>query len=132
MCRRQSTLCDEIERTWWQGRAQGLGTYDARGDGNIQLNQAVLSTQTDAMISDDQPPPRSLRALRNAGGHFSLSLLDQVNHNDGHAHDSTCHQITNHTRQHSDKFKDFLLLQDNHEDISDLESHIHKMGQNGA
>ena len=59
------------------------------------------------------------------------SLLDQLNHNNGQAHDFTCHQITSHIHRHSDKFKDFLLLQDNHEDISDLNSYIYKMGQNG-
>ena len=62
---------------------------------------------------------------------FFHSLSDQLNHNNGQAHDFTRHQITNHIRRHSEEFNDFLLLQDNHEDISDPNSYIHKMGQNG-
>jgi hypothetical protein len=58
------------------------------------------------------------------------SLSDQLNHNNGQAHDFTRHQITNHIRRHSDEFKDFLILQDNHEDISDLDSYIQEMVQN--
>jgi hypothetical protein len=60
------------------------------------------------------------------------SISDQLNHDNGYAHDFTRHPMTNHISRHSDKFKDFLLLQDNHEDISDLESYIHNMGQNGV
>ena len=129
-------------------KAQGL--YDAGGDNNIQLNQAVLSSQTDAMIPDNQPPPKGRpsyeefwQSLLPNGYHIIsmdpdrnclfCSLSDQLHHNNGQAHDFTCHQITNHICQHSDseKFKEFLLLQDNHEDITDLDRYIHKMGQHG-
>jgi hypothetical protein len=58
------------------------------------------------------------------------SLSDQLNHDNRQAHDFTRHQVTNHIQRHSDEFKDFLLLQDNHEDISDLDSYIQKMVQN--
>jgi hypothetical protein len=59
------------------------------------------------------------------------SISDHLNHNNGSAHGFTSHQITNHICRHGNEFKDFLLLQDNHKDISDLDSYIHKMGQNG-
>ncbi len=58
------------------------------------------------------------------------SISDQLNHDNGSAHGFTHHQITNHIHRHCNKFKDFLLLQDDHKDISDLDSYIHKMGQN--
>jgi hypothetical protein len=59
------------------------------------------------------------------------SLSGQLNHDNGRAHAFTHHQITNHIRRHSDEFKNILLLQDNHEDISDLDSYIQKMVQKG-
>ncbi len=65
------------------------------------------------------------------GNCLFCSLSDQLNHNNGQAHGFTRHQIANHIHRYSDNFKDFLLLQDTHEDISDLDSYIHKMGQNG-
>ncbi len=127
-------------------KAQGL--YDARGDSNIQLDQAVLSTQTDAMIPDNQLPAKVCPSLEELwwsllpNGHHIISMdpdgnclfcsfLDQLNHDNGQVHDFTCYQITNHICRHSDEFKEFLLLQDNHEDISNLDSYIHKMSQNG-
>ena len=45
--------------------------YDIGGDSGIQLNQTVLSTQTDTMISDDQPPAKVPPSLEDSGGHFS-------------------------------------------------------------
>jgi hypothetical protein len=66
------------------------------------------------------------------GNCLFCSISDQLNHDNGSAHGFTCHQITNHFCRHGNKFKDFLLLQDDHEDISDLDSYIHKMGQNGV
>jgi hypothetical protein len=119
------------------------GLYDAGVDGGIQLNQAVLLTQKYATIPDNQPPIKVRPSLEefwpsllsngyhiismdHDGNCLFCSLSDQLNHNNGHAHDFTCHQIINHICRDSDKFKDFLLLQDNHEDISDLNRYIHK------
>ena len=100
------------------------------------------------MIPDDQPPAKIRLSheefwwsiLPNGYHIISMdpdrncpfcSLSDQLNHDNGQAHDFTCHQITNHIHRHSDEFKDFFLLQDNHEEIFDLDSYIQKMGQNG-
>jgi hypothetical protein len=62
----------------------------------------------------------------------SIAFLDQLNHDNGAGHDFTCHQLTNHISRHGDKFKNFLLLSNDHEDITDLDNYIHKMGQNGT
>jgi hypothetical protein len=46
------------------------------------------------------------------------SILDQLYHDNGARHDFTCHQITNHISRNGDTFKNFLLLQDDHEEVS--------------
>ncbi len=66
------------------------------------------------------------------GSCFFHCILDQLNHDNGAGHDFTCHQLTNHISRHGNKFKNFLLLGDSHEDISDLNNCIHNMGQNGT
>ncbi len=38
--------------------------------------------------------------------------------------------ITNHIWRNGDEFKNILLAQDDDEEITDLESYLHKMGQN--
>ncbi len=60
------------------------------------------------------------------------SISDQLNHDNGAQHEFTRHQITNHINRNGEDFKHFLLLCDDHEDISNLDNYIHKMGQNGA
>ena len=81
--------------------------YNVLEDGGIPLDQ------TDAMIPDGQPPAKGCpgveefwRSLLPGGFHINSmdpdgnclfrSLLDQLNHDNGQAHDFTCHQITNH------------------------------------
>jgi hypothetical protein len=66
------------------------------------------------------------------GNRFFCCILDQLNHDEGARHEFTCHQITNHISRNGNAFKDFLLLRDNHEDISDLDGYLQKMGKNGA
>jgi hypothetical protein len=116
--------------------------YNNLGDGGIP------PALTDTMIPHCLPPSKGRpgieefwRSLLPDGSHINSmdpdrnclfrSLSNQLNHDNGQAHDFTRHQVTNHIQRHSDKFKDFLLLQDNHEDISDLDSYIQKMVQNG-
>jgi hypothetical protein len=111
--------------------------YDTGEGGNIQLNWV------DEMIPDNQPPTKvhlsieefwqsllpdgfNINSMDPDGNCLFRSLLDRLYHDDGQAHDFTHHQITNYIPRYSDKFKDFLLLQDNHEDISDLDSYVHK------
>jgi hypothetical protein len=115
---------------------------------NVLENSGIPLDRTDAMIPDGQPPAKGRpgveefwQSLLPNGSHINSmdpdenclfrSLSDQLNQDNRQAHDFTCHQITNHIRRHSDEFKDFLLLQDNHEDISDLDSYIQKMVQSG-
>jgi hypothetical protein len=66
------------------------------------------------------------------GNCFFSCISDQLNHDDGAGHDFTCHQPTNHIRRYSNKFKNFLLLGNDHKDITDLDNYIHNMGQNGT
>jgi hypothetical protein len=42
-----------------------------------------------------------------------------------------CYQITNHIRRNGDEFKDILLMQNDDKEITDLDSYLHKMRQNG-
>ncbi len=116
--------------------------YNTWEDGHIPFNR------TDTKIPDGQPPVKGspgieefwrsylpdgfhINSMNPDGNCLFRSLSDQLNHDNGEAHDFIRHQIINHIRRHSDEFKDFLLLQDNHEDISDPDSYIQKMVQNG-
>jgi hypothetical protein len=102
----------------------------------------------DTMIPDCQPPSKGhpgveefwrsllpdrshINSMDPDGNCLFRSLSDRLNHDNGQTHDFTHHQVTNHIQRHSDEFKDFLLLQDNHDDISDLDSYIQKIVQNG-
>jgi hypothetical protein len=66
------------------------------------------------------------------GNCFFLCISDQLNHDNGAGHDFMCHQLINHIRRHGNKLKNFLLLDDDHKDITDLNNYIHNMGQNGT
>jgi hypothetical protein len=59
-------------------------------------------------------------------------ISDQLNYDEGARHEFTHHQITNHISRNGDAFKNFLLLQDHHENISNLDSYNPKMKQDGA
>jgi hypothetical protein len=65
------------------------------------------------------------------GNCFFHCILDQSNHDNGDGHDFTHHQLTNHIKRHGNEFKTFLLLGNDHKDITDLNNYIHKTGQNG-
>jgi hypothetical protein len=52
--------------------------------------------------------------------------------NSGAGHVFRHHQLTNHIRRHGNEFKNFLLLGNDHEDITDLDSYIHNIGPNGT
>ncbi len=118
--------------------------YNNLGDG------CIPPTLTNTMIPHSQPPSKGrlgieevwrsllpdrshINSMDPDGNCLFRSLSDQLNHDNGQAHAFTRHQITNHIRRHSDKFKDFLLLQDNHEDTkTSLTLTLHpKMMQNG-
>ncbi len=125
-----------------EAKREAQRLYNNLGDDCIPL------ALTNTMIPHSQPPSKGRTGIEELwlsllpdGSHINSmdpdgnclfrSLSDQLNHDNGQAHDFTRHQITNHIWRHSDKFKDFLLLQDNHEDISDLDSYIQKIVQNG-
>jgi hypothetical protein len=116
--------------------------YNAWEDGRTPFDW------TDTKIPDGQPPAKGspgikefwrsnhpngfhINSMNPDGNCLFHSLSYQLNHDYGQAHDFTRHQITNHIRRHSDEFKEFLLLQDNHENIADPNSNIQKMVQNG-
>jgi hypothetical protein len=94
-------------------------------------------TITDLQHSDDfwqshLPNGYHILSMEMDGNCFFSCISDQLNHDNGAGHDFTCHQLTNLIRRHGDAFKNFLLLGDDHEDITDLDNYIHNMGQNGT
>jgi hypothetical protein len=74
--------------------------------------------------------PRRCHILRMEldGNCFFHCISDQSNHDNGAGHDFMRHQH-NHISRHDNKFKNFLLLRDDHKDITDLDNYIHNMGQ---
>jgi hypothetical protein len=66
------------------------------------------------------------------GNCFFHCISDQLKHDNGAGQAFTHHQLTNHIRRHGDKFKNFLLLGDDHKDITNLNNYIHNMGQNST
>ncbi len=122
--------------------------YKAEEDDKNTMDQTYCPIHIYEMNSDFQSPVRvpqspeefllsllpdefRIMIMEPDGNCLSHSISDQLNQDNGSAHGFMRHQITNHVRRHGNEFKDFLLLQDDHEDVSDLDSYIHKMGQNG-
>ena len=114
----------------WVMKLKELGSKaesKARRLYNVLEDGGIPPDLSDTMIPGCQPPSKGRpgiedfwRSLLPNGSHINTrdpdgnclfrSLSDQLNHNNGQAHDFTCHQVTNHIRRHSDEFKDFLLL----------------------
>jgi hypothetical protein len=95
------------------------------------------STVTDLQRSDDiwqshLPNRYHIPSMKLDANCFFHCILDQLNHDDGVGQDFMHHQLTNHIRRHCDKFKNFLLLGNDHEDITDLNNYTHNMGQNST
>ncbi len=67
----------------------------------------------------------------NDGNCFFRYISDQLDHDHGAGHKYIHHQITNHICRNGDEFKDILLMQDDDEEITDLDSYLHKIQQNG-
>jgi len=82
--------------------------YKAREDDNNSMDQVMVPTQTDAVTSDNQPParvPQSLKefwcsllpdgyhvlSMEPDGNCLFCSILDQLNHDNGYAHDFMHH-----------------------------------------
>jgi hypothetical protein len=122
--------------------------YEAEENDKNAMDQTYCPVHIDEMNSNFQSPVRvpqspeefllsllpnefCIMSMEPDGNCLFRSISDQLNHDNGSAHGFTRHQITNHIHRHGNEFKYFLLLQDDHKDISDLDSYIHKMGQNG-
>ena len=98
------------------------------------MNTSPTSSSPTSNVFWQSILPEDLHMLEIApdGNCFFHCILDQLNHDEGARHEFTRHQITNHISRNGDAFKDFLLLQEDHEDVSDLDRYLQKMGKNGA
>ncbi len=107
--------------------------YDALLGGDV-MNTSPTSSAPTSNVFWRSILPANFHILEFApdGNCFFRCISDQLNQDEGARHEFTRHQITNHISRNGDAFKDFLLLQDDHEDVSDLDGYLQKMGKNGA
>ena len=77
------------------------------------------------------PEGTQILTMANNGNCFFRSISDQLDHDHGAGHEYIHYQITNHIPRNGDEFKDILLMRDDDEEITDLDSYLHKMRQNG-
>jgi hypothetical protein len=72
----ETHYCDEIEELGSNAEHKARGLNDVEGEGDIQLDQAVLLTRMNAMIPDNQPPAKVCPSL----AEFWWSLLPNGYH----------------------------------------------------
>jgi hypothetical protein len=111
-------------------------------DIDASINSDVMNANPESTVTDSQhadefwqshlPNRCHILSIELDGNCFFRCILDQLNHNNGAGHNFMRHQLIDHISRHGNKFKNILLLGDNHEDISDLDNFIHNMGQNGT
>ncbi len=94
------------------------------------------STVTDSQRANDfwqshLPNGCHILSIEPDGNCSFCCISGLLNHDNGAGHDFMRPQLTNHISRHGNKFKNFLLLEDDHEDIADLDNYIHNMGKNG-
>jgi hypothetical protein len=77
------------------------------------------------------PEGTQILTMANNGNCFFRSISGQLDHDHGAGHEYIHYQITNHIHRNGDEFKDILIMQDDDEEITDLDSYLHKMQQNG-
>jgi hypothetical protein len=121
---------------------QNAMEHETPPDIDASLNSDVMNSNQESTVTDSQradefwqshfPNRCHILSMEPDGNCFFKSILDQLNHDNGAGHDFTHHQLTIHISRHSDELKNFLLLGDDHEDITDLDNYIHNMGQNGT
>jgi hypothetical protein len=109
---------------------------------NASINSDLMNANPESIVTNLQYANEFWKSHLPDGCHilsiepddncFFHCISDQLNHNNGAGHDFTHHQLTNHISRHGNEFKNFLLLGDDHKDISDLDNYIHNMGQNGT
>jgi hypothetical protein len=105
--------------------------------GGDAMNTNPKSSAPDPLASNEflqsiLPNDSQLLEVSPDGNCLFCCILDQLNYDEGARHKFMCHQITIHISRNGNAFKNFLLLQDDHEDISDLDSYIRKMKQDGT
>ncbi len=121
---------------------QNAMEHESPADINAPVISDVMIARQESTVTDLQrandfwqshlPNRYHILSMEPDGNCFFCCILYQLNHDNGAGHDFTCHQITNHISRHGDKFKNFLLLGDDHEDITDLDNYMHNMGQNAT
>ncbi len=77
------------------------------------------------------PEGTQILTMANNRNCFFRSISDQLDHDHGAGHEYICYQITNHIHRNGDEFKNIFLMQDDDKEITDLDSYVHKMQQNG-
>ncbi len=73
------------------------------------------------------PEGTQILTMANDGNCFFRSISDRLDHDHGAGHEYIRYQITNHICRNGDEFKDVLLMRDDDEEITDLDSYLHKM-----
>jgi hypothetical protein len=106
---------------------------------NVNINElGKLDSPVNIPQSPDEfwqsilPNGRHIQSVEPDGNCLFSSILDQLYHENGARRDFMHLQITNHINRNGDAFKHFLLLQDDHEDVSGLDRYTCKMEQNGT
>ena len=134
---KEAMECYEGEVTTWNDMDHELPpTIDVKVDITNALGMP------DSPVNVPQSPDEFWQSILPHGWHILCveldgncilcSILYQLYHDNGARHDFMPHQITYHIIRNGDAFKNVLLLQDYHENISGLDSYIHKIGQDGA
>ncbi len=77
------------------------------------------------------PEGTQILTMANNGNCFFRSISDQLDHDHIAGHKYIRYQITNHIRRNGGEFNDILLMRDDNKEITDLDSYLHKMQQNG-
>jgi hypothetical protein len=96
-----------------------------------EAEEKGLEQDSDGFWRTVIPDGLQILTIANDGNCFFRSISDQLTHDQGAGHEFVRYQITNHIRHNGDEFKNILLARDDDEEITDLESYLHKMGQNG-
>ncbi len=124
------------------GAARNAMEQEPPANINASIISDVMIASQESTITDSQhagniwqphlPNGCHILSMEPDGNCFFCCISDQLNHDCGAGRDFTRPQLTNHIRRHGNKFKNFLLLGNDHEDITDLDNYIHSMGQNGT
>jgi hypothetical protein len=126
----------------YEGEVAARNAMDHELPPAINVNVYINALdKPDSPVNIPQSPDESWQSILPNGCHILSvepdgnclfrSILEQLYHDSRLRHDFKSHQITNHISRNGDAFKNFLLLQANHEEVSGLDSYICKMGHDG-